>query len=881
MKLVNHRYESSSLLCDWVEAQKFSPNNALFIQIFASFQTVDAINEVRLQLQKLLPHARIIGTSTAGIISHSAIEDRAIVISCSIFTATLVESCAFTQQSNGEILDLLESHYLKNESKLMVMFANTFRFDASELLQTIANKYPKLVIAGGNSGDDFQFQGAVVFNESEIDCDLVCAVLSSDHLTVNSKYLMNWQPIGQAMRVTKSAGSKVFTINNKPVIEIYRHYLGHDIAEHFLELGSQFPLVFNVNGVDIARAIIATDSESGGVIFAGNIPEGTVVHFACANIEHIENENRKILENEYAFENEAAYIYSCASRRLLLGNYLNDELGYIHQIAPTCGFITYGEFYHSKSKQQNNLLNITTTFVILNELQPKKRASFLPPEHAKDKHDVMLKALTTLISKTSAELEDTIYNLEQVTQAVQQTSIYSTTDARGMITDVNAEFERISGFSREELLGSPHNIVRSKDMPRETFADLWATIKSKRTWKGHIKNKRKDGSYYHVIALIVPIFYKNGQLKEYMAIRHDVTELEEYKQLLKNKLEITTEDLKRKIHYTEQYEDAINSAVAILKTDKQHNISYVNTKFCEISGYSEDELIGVSSPSLCHPLHQDEALYRQVTEYISRGESIFSNLQQVDRNGHLYAIDTLFYPLKNSDGEVVEILQVMNDITEITNLNHEIIQTQKEIIITMSAIGELRSQETGQHVIRVAEYCYLLAKLAGLNDAEANLMRQAAPMHDIGKIGIPDSILKKNGKLTQEEFIIMKTHTTLGFEMLRHSKRDILKTSAIVANTHHEKWDGSGYPNGLIGEEISIYGRITAIADVFDALGHARIYKEAWALDKILAFFKAQRGKHFDPHLVDLLFENLDDFLTIWETFVDLDIETDSINSHF
>ena len=205
----------------------------------------------------------------------------------------------------------------------------------------------------------------------------------------------------------------------------------------------------------------------------------------------------------------------------------------------------------------------------------------------------------------------------------------------------------------------------------------------------------------------------------------------------------------------------------------------------------------------------------------------------------------------------------MYDVTEIVSLNDEIIDTQKEIILTMSVIGETRSKETGLHVKRVAEYSYLLAKLSGLNKKSANTIKQASPMHDIGKVGIPDNILNKPAKLSIGEFEIIKTHSELGYEMLKHSRRDLLKTAATIAYTHHEKYDGSGYPNGLVGENIPIEGRLTAIADVFDALGSDRIYKKAWELEKIIDFFKEEKSRHFDPVLVDLFLQNIDDFLVI------------------
>ncbi len=209
-------------------------------------------------------------------------------------------------------------------------------------------------------------------------------------------------------------------------------------------------------------------------------------------------------------------------------------------------------------------------------------------------------------------------------------------------------------------------------------------------------------------------------------------------------------------------------------------------------------------------------------------------------------------------------------ICKIEDLNEEIINTQKEIIYTVGEIAETRSKETGLHVKRVAEYSKFLALKLGLPKEEAELLKQASPMHDIGKIAIADSILNKPGKLTFEEFEIMKTHAKLGFEMLKHSNKPILKAAAIISLMHHEKWNGTGYPNALKGEEIHMYGRITAVADVFDALGSDRIYKKAWEDKKIFELFKEEKAKHFDPKIIDCFFENLDEILKIRESLKDI-----------
>ncbi len=206
---------------------------------------------------------------------------------------------------------------------------------------------------------------------------------------------------------------------------------------------------------------------------------------------------------------------------------------------------------------------------------------------------------------------------------------------------------------------------------------------------------------------------------------------------------------------------------------------------------------------------------------------------------------------------------------ELMALKIEIEETQREVVFTMGSIGESRSKETGNHVKRVAEYTYLLAKYVGLPEKECEMLKQASPMHDIGKVAIPDAVLNKPGRFNEEERAIMDTHAQLGYDMLKYSNRSLLKMAATVAYEHHEKYNGTGYPNQTAGEDIHIYGRITALADVFDALGSERVYKEAWDDERIFKMFKEERGEHFDPKLIDIFFENLDEFLAIRDSMQD------------
>ncbi|MEZ7492594.1 two-component system response regulator [Pseudoalteromonas distincta] len=190
-------------------------------------------------------------------------------------------------------------------------------------------------------------------------------------------------------------------------------------------------------------------------------------------------------------------------------------------------------------------------------------------------------------------------------------------------------------------------------------------------------------------------------------------------------------------------------------------------------------------------------------------------------------------------------------------------QAHVDLVERLGRAAEYKDTDTGEHIVRMSQYSKVLALALGMDEQRAELLRQAAPMHDVGKIGIPDAILLKPGMLTSEEFDHMKEHATIGAQILANSSSPLLQLAHTLAIEHHEKWDGSGYPNGIKGEEISVEGRIVAIADVFDALTSKRPYKEAWSVEKTVLHMQEQAGTHFDPALIELLVKNLDDIIAI------------------
>lgn len=261
-----------------------------------------------------------------------------------------------------------------------------------------------------------------------------------------------------------------------------------------------------------------------------------------------------------------------------------------------------------------------------------------------------------------------------------------------------------------------------------------------------------------------------------------------------------------------------------------------------------------------------------------------------DEKTHYHTTSVMTVPLMNGAGKVMGVYQAINKqgetpvfskqdlerlaltavysaktiesatlTAELEAAKVELEATQKELIHILGDVSESRSRETGDHIQRVAEISYKLAVYYGLPEQEAQRIRLAAPMHDLGKVGIPDAILNKPGRFTDEEYAVMKSHAQIGEQILLKSKRELLVFAASLAGAHHEHWDGKGYPRGLKGEEIPLAGRICAVADVLDALSSPRCYKSAWPEEKVKEEFIKQSGMQFQPELVDVLVKNWDD----------------------
>ncbi len=467
------------------------------------------------------------------------------------------------------------------------------------------------------------------------------------------------------------------------------------------------------------------------------------------------------------------------------------------------------------------------------------------------------------------EVEFTKKSLEAYQCAIDRSMFLSKTDPNGVITYVNEKFCLLTGFSSSELVGREEKILwESIELSNSRYEKVFTTLKEEKFYKGTISYKTKYGTGIVLDLTVFPIMDELDEISGYVFVHSDITELVNYRKILEQRLNINQVDLREKMHFLGEYQKALDLGTALCRMSIKGNITFANKTFIDQLQYEGKDILTENYFGLCFFDNVEKGV-KQLKDIILNDKVFHSTIGHNKSDGSKTYLSVVFVPIFNEKGEVVEIVGIHYDLTEILALNQEIQETQKEIIYTLGEVTENRSNETGNHIKRVAEYSFVLARHLGLDKDESEIIKVASTMHDIGKVAIEDHILKKPGKLTNEEFDRMKEHAQIGFHIFENSKRPVMKAAAIIARDHHEKWNGFGYPQGLKGEEIHLYGRIVALADVFDALGSDRVYKKTWELDKILNLLKEERGKHFDPHVVDIFFENLDEILKVRDTYKD------------
>jgi len=454
--------------------------------------------------------------------------------------------------------------------------------------------------------------------------------------------------------------------------------------------------------------------------------------------------------------------------------------------------------------------------------------------------------------------------LEQYKLLVDEKAIVAKVNLQGEIRYVNKQFCLLSGYSEEELLGQHYLFSLVNNGQEATLSDLKTTLLKNKKWQGILKKKSKNGETYIVDVTVVAIVDDNDNIDEFVALMVDMTEVYEKFERLSLNLQ---QDLKSKAHYLNEYEHAIDLGTSLCVLDMDGTIVSVNENFSHTLNCQADELIGQSFTDMV--LDCSDFNERVLTKVQDQGFS--SRVIRIAKTpGYERTLSTVIVGIHDEAGGLRSLMGLSQDISDSVKLNQNIIETQKELIYVMGEVVENRSQETGMHIRRVAQISELLAEKYGLSNEHAQMIKITSPMHDIGKIGIPDKILHKPGKLSSDEYQTMKEHSNLGYKMLNKLDRPLINMAATIAHEHHEHYDGNGYPLGLKGEKIAIEARIVGLVDVFDALGCERSYKKPWADKQIVDYLISKRGTQFDPELVDLFMHNIDEIISIRNQLQDL-----------
>ncbi len=742
MKHLSFNYKEKQTLKNAQQEASKTKYKAQLIQIFTALTEKKKIQKILNKIAVKFPEAVVIGTTTAGEISHAKMYDNSTIISLSLFEKTKLISSyvpTITTQSGIKISDKICS---KKTKAAVILSEGLHGEDYEGFIKGIKEQNSEIIIAGGLAGDNFNLEKTFVFLGTTIyDRGAVAVSFSGKKLFADNRYNLNWAPIGKQFTITKADGNIVEEIDNIPAVELFKKYLGESIFADGATTLLDFQLLFNEGSTTVARTPLTVDENK--IILAGPMQKGQQVQFGFSNASTIVSGSNEITREMAKNPAESIYIYSCIARKTLLGKTLEKEFKTFEHIAPTAGFFTYGEFY--STTVNNALLNCTTTILVLSEdIQKVKEKAIKIDVSEKDLDNVTFSALTHFIEQTSSELQENLDFLNQYKNAVDMTSLISKTDTNGIITYVNDNFCEISQYSREELLGSKHNIIRDPNVSDFIFKKMWHNITHGRVWRGLLSNKAKDGNIYYVDTTIIPIMDEHGNIKEYMGIRQDIT-----KQM----------QSKKRIQEKERLIKAIfdNQESIVIYASRTKGMLSVNKKLFEYLEFDSIEQFKEKHSCICDLFIEEEG-YTYPKKHPNWINDIADGVQKetkakiATKNGKICTFDIA---IKKIDDEYIINL---NDITSLEEaLKQAYISEQAKSTFLANMSHEIRTPLNG-----ILGFTDLLTK----KDFDKDTKRYIDIIHKSGQtlLNVVNDILDFS-KLESGELHISETDANLFDEM--------------------------------------------------------------------------------------------------------------------
>jgi putative two-component system response regulator len=445
----------------------------------------------------------------------------------------------------------------------------------------------------------------------------------------------------------------------------------------------------------------------------------------------------------------------------------------------------------------------------------------------------------------------------------QASDVITVLDPGGAVRYESPSLERVLGWSPEELVGQEVlEYVHPEDRERVGAAMAEALEDGGSVVFEEFRFRHADGSW-RWLAANARRLPEAASWEGILAVSRDVTERRRLTDRLRV-LERAVESLAEGVVVTDAELDPPGPA-----------ITYVNPAMTRLTGYSAEELVG-ETPRILQGPETDRDVLDRLRESLERGEAFTGETVNYRKDGSAYVVRWTLTPVTDEDGEVRRFVGVQRDVTDerrardrleaaVRERTAELRRARSEVLERLARAAEYRDDQTGQHTRRVGAMAARLGRALDMPRERVTLLEQTAPLHDLGKIGIPDDVLLKPGSLDDREWEVMKRHTVIGADLLSGGSSDLARTAEYIARYHHERWDGAGYPEGLEGEEIPLEARIVSVVDTFDALVHERPYKEPWPPEDALAEIRDGAGERYDPRVVRAFLEMSDDLARMLE----------------
>ena len=559
------------------------------IQFYTSITDEKKLKEALIRLQNDFPNCKLIGATTAGEIAHAKMYENEMVVSLSLFKKSSVKTI-YTPYINAQSGISTADTICSEDTKALILLSEGLLGEEYEsFIKGIKEGHPDVLVAGGLAGDSFKLQRTMVIHEGEIyERGCVAVSFTSKELYADNRYNLNWYSLGKEFTITKAKGKAVEEIDGENALELFKKYLGPNIFEHDISSLPDFQFLYKDGSMVISRTPMRIEGEK--IIFAAPIKEGQRVRFGFSNAASVisgANEISAKLQNKPA---QAIYIFSCVSRKILLGEVLENEFKAFENVAPTAGFFTYGEFY--STDENNALLNCTTTILTLSESpkKVKKKKKTTLPTRARTKDSLTFKVLANFIEQTSNELTSNIHLLQQYKELVDKAFLVVKINEEGNITYINNNFCKVSHCNKQQ---SPIHRDELIKIDKKLLTSIRKTLKNGQIWRGQLRDVMIGEKRLFIDTTIMPIYNEFFEVEEYIAIGQDITE-----QLM------AKEKLKAKNRFIQAIFD--NQESILVSTSKTHGILAVNKKFFEYFDFSSYEDFKSKHSCICELFKHEE-----------------------------------------------------------------------------------------------------------------------------------------------------------------------------------------------------------------------------------------------------------------------------------